>query len=239
MRTGPLPVLLLAPLGVLVACAAPPIEPPRPVDLACFPPEAHFVFLATDTRLFRQGATVRITPTADVAPAGVRELPPRCATDWRIAGPARLNGDRTAFTIDADAPPGSEVVVGFLHGARRIEGRYRVIARDAVVLTGTWSQRGIEGCGAPEPVRELEFRPDGSFAVTFLPFETYRDYWGRYTFDPATGALTMSVEGGNHVPAGLDLEGRAEREGERLTLRGVYLGDRHNRPAGGDCVYRF
>lgn len=234
-------LLAAACIGSLAGCAAPASQPPQPIELVCFPEGAHFVFLSTDTRVYRQGATVRVTPTADVAPAGVRELPPHCATDWRIEGPARLNAERTAFTIDADATPGSEVVVSFLYGGRRIEGRYRVIAGGAVVLTGTWAQRSVEGCGwpAPAPVRELEFRPDGSFAVTFQPFETYRDYWGRYDFDPATGTLRMTVDGGNYVPPDLDLEGRAERTGDRLTLRDVYLGDRQGQPAAGSCVYTF
>lgn len=107
-----------------------------------------------------------------------------------------------------------------------------------MVLTGTWSQSAAEGCEGIEPVRELKFSPD-HFSVTFTPFETYQDYWGTYSFDPATGALHLRVEGGNNTPDGLDLDGTAMLADGHLVLDGLFLGNRNGPPRKGGCRYRF
>ena len=85
-------------------------------------------------------------------------------------------------------------------------------AKDEGALTGLWRQVEID-CAGPqpsEPVRELEFRAPGRFWVTFLPFETYRDYWGEVDFDPAAGRLSLTVEGGNSEPENAILSGPAD-----------------------------
>jgi hypothetical protein len=232
--------LLLAASLILTAwrCSAPEPIPAAP-DSECQPPGYHFAFLDTDTDIYRQGATIRLTPKVDISPAGTVDLPPRCTGDWTVAGAATLAPDRRTLAIAADAPVGSVIEIGFRHAGVPVVGRMRVVAADAVVLTGRRSQQAIEGCDVPDPVRELEFRPENGFAVTFMPFETYRDYWGSYRFDPATGALVMTVEGGNFVPSGLDLEGRAELVGGQLVLHGMFLGSRQAAPPSAPCTYRF
>lgn len=223
----------------VAGCRGPRPEPPPPPDTACQAPGHHYVFLGTDTTIYRQGATVRLTPTADMAPAGTADIPHRCTSDWKVEGPAALSGDRTTLTIAPDAAPGAIVAVSFLHLGKTVTGRFQVIGRDEIVLTGRRSQQSVEGCSAGEPVRELEFMPGSRFSVTFQPFETYRDYWGSYSFDPVSGALKLSVEGGNFVPGGLDLEGQAELKDGRLTLRGLYLGSRQGPPPARSCTYIF
>lgn len=223
----------------LAACASSRVpEPPPPPDPACFPPDGRFTFLATDTTIYRQGAVVRITPTVDKSPAGTAELPAGCTSGWSVAGPATLAADRRSIAIAPEAPIGSTVTVSFRHGGTPVEARFKVVSKDAVVLTGTWSQRGREGCPPSEPVGELEFRPDNRFAVTFYPFETYRDYWGTYVWDPDTGRLRLTVEGGNFVPSNLDLEGAAELKDGRLRLTDMFLGSRDGAPRSG-CTYLF
>ncbi|MGZ8286602.1 MAG: hypothetical protein ACXW27_16055 [Allosphingosinicella sp.] len=212
---------------------------PAPLpDTDCLQPGYHFAFVATDTTVYRQGTVVRVTPTVDRSPAGTAELPLKCTGGWSVTGPATLSPDRTSVTIAPDAPVGSTVTVGFHHAGKAVEARFRVVARDEIVLTGRWSQRSLEGCSAPEPVRELEFRPENRFSVTFLPFETYRDYWGTYAFDPATKRLRLTVEGGNFVPPNLDPEGEAELAEARLRLTGLFLGSRDGAPRSG-CTYVF
>jgi hypothetical protein len=174
----------------------------------------------------------------DRSPAGTVEIPLRCTSGWAVTGPATLSPDRTSLTIAPDAPVGAIVQVLFRHLDKPVEARLRVVAKNEVVLTGRYTQRSLEGCHAPEPVRELEFRPENRFSVTFLPFETYQDYWGSYAFDPATKRLRLTVEGGNFVPANLDLEGEAELAGGRLRLTGLFLGSRDGAPQSG-CTYVF
>ena len=215
-------------------------EPPPPLpDPACFPPGYHFAFLETDTRIFRQGATVRVTPMVNVAPAGTKPIPVGCTSDWSLSGPASLSADRTRVTIDPDAEPGATISVAFLHAGKKVGAQLRVIGREEAVLTGRRTQRSVEGCTVPDKVGELEFYPGNRFAVTFVPFETYQDYWGSFEFDPATGRLSLKVEGGNFVPPGLDLEGRAELSSGRLILREMFLGSRAGQAPEGGCTYFF
>jgi hypothetical protein len=209
----------------------------EPVGAGCRP-EGHFAFLETGTRVYRQGAAIAVRPMVDISPAGTEALAPRCVSGWSVSGPARLSADRATLTIDPQAPAGSEVAVTFRYRDEPVVARLRVVARDAVVLTGTRSQKSAEGCEGAEPVRELEFTPGDGFSVTFSPFETYKDYWGSYTFDPATGAIRLTVKGGNFVPPDLDLDGQAELSQGRLTLRGLNLGSRSGGPPR-SCTYVF
>src|SRR5436853_1043821 len=108
---------------LLAACAttdpgsetADRVAPPTPPDLACSPPSDRFTFVGTDTSVYRQGAVVRVTPRADVSPAGTVDLPLRCTSDWSVEGPATLSADRTSLAIAADAPPGATVALRFRH----------------------------------------------------------------------------------------------------------------------------
>jgi hypothetical protein len=111
-------------------------------------------------------------------------------------------------------------------------------------LTGLWHQREAAcpgGGRAPASVEELEFEAGGRALVTFVPFETYHDYWGPYRYDAATGAFAMEVERGNSIPADLDLEGRATLapNGE-LVIEDMYFGTVHGEPAGArNCTLHF
>lgn len=213
-------------------------KPPSPPDLECVPQYYRFAFLATDPKVYRQGQVVKLTPTLDTSPAGTHQLPLRCVTDWAVTGPATLSADRTTLTIAPDAPVGSTVKISFRHEGERVVAELKVIGRDAIVLTGIYSQKAVTGCQATDPVRELEFSPGDRFSVTYYPFETYRDYWGTYTFDPATKRIAMKVEGGNFVPPGLDLEGEVDFSAGKLVLKGLFLGAR-NVPPQKDCTYTF
>src|SRR5262245_30983913 len=90
-------------------------------------------------------------------------------------------------------------------------------------LVGYWRQRSEE-CGAAAPIYELVFQADGRYSVTWLPFETYKDYWGRWRHDRATGALELTVEGGNYIPPDLVTSGVIHLEANALTLGQISLG---------------
>lgn len=98
-------------------------------------------------------------------------------------------------------------------------------------ITGTWKEVTPTPCQtekgdiAAEPVRELKFGDDGKFGVTWRPFESYVDYWGTYTFDAATGAVAMSVTGGNNVPADARLTGMARANADgTIGFKGIFFG---------------
>ncbi len=228
-----------AAFALLVSVSGPGrVRPPPAPDTLCLSPPDRRNFTAFSAPVFRQGATIGIRPQRDAMPAGYRDLPAECLSHWSIEGPAELSADRRTLTIRADAPPESEIVLRYRVRGEPVVARLRVVARDALVLTGTWGQSAAAGCEVMEPVRELEFGPD-RFSVTFTPFESYKDYWGTYSFDPRTGALRLTVESGNNVPSGLDLEGSARLEDGHLVLEDMFLGDRNGQAPEHACRYRF
>jgi hypothetical protein len=109
-----------------------------------------------------------------------------------------------------------------------------------------WREEAQFACGtqqqvAPEhPIGELRFRADGSFDVTWVPFETYRDYWGTYTYDPQRGTLSLTIARGNYVPADVDGNGlfSIDEQG-RLILTDMWLGSRRDSKIPANCGHRF
>lgn len=224
----------LTPGGAPAAVSAQP-------EYRCAASEHNRLVTVAQPSIYRQGATIRITPQFDKMPSGYEDIDPRCLSDWRITGPARLSDDRRSIVIAPDAPPGAEIHLSYRWRTEQAELHLPVVARDAVVLTGTRGQTSVEGCGELAPLRELVFAPGNQFSVTFEPFESYKDYWGSYRFDPATGAISMHVEEGNNVPSGLDLEGRAILGSDgHLVLEDMYFGNGNGPPpATPSCRYTF
>lgn len=211
---------------------------------ACINGIAHF--LSVQPGPARQGATLRITPMR--GPGYAQEAEPgECVTGWSLSDPrlARFTPDHSAIILADDATPGAKLVISYRtrdpkFPVRLVTTTLTIVARDAVVLTGTRSQSDLSGCDGIEPVGELKFTADGKFNVTFQPFETYVDYWGDYRFDPETGALSMTVTGGNFQPPKLMLTGKARIEGKTLVLEGMFLGSRSDfTPPATGCTYRF
>ena len=101
-------------------------------------------------------------------------------------------------------------------------------------------------CPAPAPsrppkpscIQEFELHEDGTFTVTWHPFERYKDYWGTYQVDRASGALRLAVTGGNDVPEGLDLDGTLRWSNGEMVLEGIYLGSK-TKGAPPVCGHRF
>ncbi|XAM01319.1 hypothetical protein OT109_07980 [Phycisphaeraceae bacterium D3-23] len=89
---------------------------------------------------------------------------------------------------------------------------------------GYWHH--VRNADAPEDayIGELHLHKDG-FSVTWHPFETYKDYWGTYTFNDATAEVVFSIDNGNHVPSDFQGSGRLILDSpDRLRLVGVWLG---------------
>jgi hypothetical protein len=94
---------------------------------------------------------------------------------------------------------------------------------------------------ADSPIMELLFDADGSFSVTWMPFEVYVDYWGTYTYDRSTGTVLLHVEGGNYVPPDVQVgPGKFSVAGGSLHLEGIWLGSsRDVAPVTGRCGQTF
>lgn len=171
-------------------------------------------------------ATWSVTPTAG---AGIEP-----ATGLLTIDPATASG--RVFTVRADVEGGRRVVTAEVH----------VYTPGANPLVGVWAEVAQLPCGggaevAPDvPIAELVFAADGTFAVTWRPFESYVDYWGTYAFDLERGTLDLVVTGGNDVPPDVDGQGRFGLDATgQLVLRELWLGT----PAGGggpaNCGHRF
>jgi hypothetical protein len=122
---------------------------------------------------------------------------------------------------------------------------FHVFDRKENPLVGRWHQEGLPICAGnepsiAEPIGELDISADGTFAITWHPFETYVDYVGTYEHDVATGAIRMKVRDGNFVPADFSGDGRfsVDAQGE-LTLASVWLGSHIAPRKPKSCTYHF
>jgi hypothetical protein len=227
-----------------VIVAPPPpiaIEAPTPAAADCAAIDAPRTRLVVQQRPARPGATLSIG--AVTGPWAMESVPARCLTDWRVSSAAvTLSADHERLTVAADATPGETVEISALMAGRRVTVSVRMVGATEISLTGYWSQKAVDCAGGrqpSEPVRELHFDDKGGYSVTFTPFESYKDYWGAFALDAATGDLVMTYDGGNRGADGLDLAGKASLgEGDQLVLDGVFLGDRQD-PVTRSCRYVF
>lgn len=234
-----LPAALLG-LAACVRGGAASAPPP------CILPDAALLVAPGEYEL-RPGAVDTVRLLASTHPGAFAPLPDGCRAAWSLpdGGPAAVDAASGVLRVTADARDGAAFPLLARVAGREVRTVVRVVDPERSPLVGTWAQAGRTPCGAgaaesapAEPIRELRFHRDGRFSVTWLPFESYTDYWGTYGYDAASGRLRLEVERGNFVPAELDLEGRAEVEGGVLRLREMSLGDR---TPGGEpaCGLRF
>jgi len=252
--------IALLPLA-LAACATQPAPDPDPrpesassaAAGACEWPEGHILLIAGGFEAIevKPGESVQlgIETTAgrfsEPAP-----LPASCRAAWSVepAGAASIDASGR-LTVPAGTPVGTAFLAAAEVNGERARRDVRVADPDPSPIVGRWRQVGKAECGGAAVaadtmgIQELIIRPTGQFSVTWLPFESYKDYWGRYEYDRATGRLAMRVEGGNRVPPGIDLDGRATVEGGRLVMRDIWLGTPStapDAPAGGpSCTISF
>jgi hypothetical protein len=177
--------------------------------------------------------------------------PLKACVSWSVepARGARIDAHTGALTIDKATPHDSVFTVkaNVEEGRRVVSTKVRVFTREANPLAGRWIQErpdtggGGEARGTQDYIEELIFKADGTFSVTWLPFECYKDYWGTYANGKEKGRLQLKVQGGNHVPANIDGDGTFTLDGGgRLTLRGICLGSKkaEAKDAGCDLVFR-
>ena len=163
---------------------------------------------------------------------------PACVT-WNVAreGQGASINSTGLLKIDPATPAGAKFVVtaDIEQGRTQRQIPVFVYTDAAQPLVGFWKQQSKSDCepGRANPpddvINEMEFRADGSFSVTWTPFEVYRDYWGNYKFDPVAGSLSLQIERGNYVPDDFRGTGRYNiKDKGTLELIGIYLGHKQN-----------
>lgn len=245
---------ILSPLLCLLAavpagCASTPTEPevaqPAPLPAECAAFIADRVLLTIGAEVARQGATVPLRAYVPQGPYSPKQVPLTCLRGWTVnpAGSAEISIDPPTLTIAANAPAGEILTLGADAPGGFAYLTTMLVGRDELVLTGRWRQTDVEcaeGPPPPEPIRELIVNAMGEYSVTWMPFETYKDYWGKARFDAAGRRLTLTVDGGNRPPVGAQLEGEASIDAEgRLILDGFHLGPENHIGPAHRCRYVF
>jgi len=112
--------------------------------------------------------------------------------------------------------------------------------------SGCWKEIGQIDCDsgaefeAEDAIGELRLLPNGSYSITWHPFETYTDYAGRYTIKPAEGTIAFEHD----EAAGFDGDGTYSfRENGDLELSDIWFGSFYEDPDAGpvqaSCGYVF
>lgn len=182
------------------------------------------------------------------------EIPVEIDAKWSVepvAG-ARIDPDSGELTLDNSLSHGSKITVrADIENGRKILTRsVLVYTRDQNPLVGVWVEKEQITCETytsvpsdPEfgmSIRELIFDADGSFSVTWRPFEKYIDYLGSYEYVRDGGNLTMEVGRGNYIPQEIDLDGSISfnEEGD-LVMVDFWLGSPPSEQLPPQCGYVF
>ena len=234
---------LLIGAAASVAAAVQPAGAQRACRAAENPPPGTFLMIGTGSVELKPGES-QVLPVrlSDHPQLPGRPLPRGCTARWRVDAGAPATIDRRGrLTIAPSAAVGTAFMVYARVGRDSARVSVSVVDPRPNPIAGMWHETAPARCtreGALEPVRELELRRNGGFSLTFMPFESYVDYWGHYTYDSATGALALRVEGGNSLPADPDLQGTARVVDGHLVLEGMWLGQPQS-VAPRTCTYTF
>lgn len=185
--------------------------PPTPVVDRCvtFGQGATLSQSGVVTKRVSPGDKTILSPIIRQGPAIVNGLP-ECVRDLVVIPGdgaseddftlTRLEDGRYEFTISPSATPGGSFRFSAKYGQEMDVGDViYVYDAERWPLEGVWSQ-SRETCNRAA-IGELEFGR-GRYSVTWQPFESYKDYWGDYTFvwtdrDSGLGELTIDVQRGN------------------------------------------
>jgi hypothetical protein len=239
-----IPTLLAAAAALAVAL----LDRPAGAQQGCDAPQGAVLAISAEPVQVAPGDTTRIAAVWYIGGyAPPMPIPAQCRVAWSVrpASAGRVEGSGR-LRAAASARVGSEFAVVARVGRDTARQTVHVVDPRPNPLAAYWTQAdsaectgGAAGQPRPEPIRELVFRRDSAFSLTAVPFESYRDYWGRYSFNARTGALRLRIEHGNRDVADGDFEGAARVQGNRLTLSGFWLGDARQERAGRTCTYVF
>ncbi len=203
-----------------------------------------------------------MAPTAQMQPGETREFflgvveccyvfePVDACATWSVSpgDGVTLDAETGVFTVDPATPSGEvfTVTADVEQGRRLVSIEVYVYTLQENPLVGNWIEETQYACDTGEEVtpeeqiRELQFRADGSFSVTWMPFEIYRDYWGSYQYNAEQGTLDLTIVAGNYVPEDMDGSGSWEVDQEgQLVLWDIWLGTPYGGSGMAKCGHRF
>ena len=152
------------------------------------------------------------------------------------------------FYVEPDTEHGQvyEITASVQGGRKIITSQAFVVRKEANPLIGYWKEQSQFTCDGfsevppEEPIREFQFKADGKFYVTWMPFEVYHDYWGTYTYDLNEGKLELVMEDGNYLPEDFSGNGQFSITDEGgLVLENIWLGKPHESEKEANCGHIF
>lgn len=182
---------------------------------------AHLFWLERPAR--EAGGAVQLHPYFSTHPGHFDPLPPGCIGDMSATPEEAVEFSRgelgdVIVRLTDKAKPGTSVIISTNYGGHdEITGIVDVYDADARPLVGRWTQTADPSCSTESIIRELKFNGDGTFSVTWMPFEAYKDYWGDFDYETQTGLLSLKPDGGNYVPDDVS-SGMVRLAGDTLTL---------------------
>jgi hypothetical protein len=131
-------------------------------------------------------------------PFGMKEVSKSCPVLYAVRGAATVD-PRGNLTVPADAVPGTRFdILVYTAGVWGWQPAF-VVEPQRSPIVGTWSQSDTK-CPERVPqdyrIGELIFQRNGQWSYTHRPFERQYDYWGTYTYDAASGRLSLSQPNG-------------------------------------------
>ncbi len=177
--------------------------------------------------------------------------PVQAQATWTVSPQrgAHMDAASGQLTLDQTVESGTVYTVSanVENGRRIVSIQVHIFTRQSNPLAvRMWREEAQFACESgkvvtpSQPIGELRFDADGSFTVTWMPFEVYHDYWGSYVLDSEQGTLNLNVTAGNYVPKDLDGNGRfsIDQQG-RLSLTELWLGSPRAGKASVNCGHRF
>ena len=189
---------------ILTACSSSELETQQSHHTDCPDPGAGGYFFTTETRSVKAGDVISLQPYFIAYPGMSEPLPAACLRDIKINAANggvvyQTDSGEPFIRVADDARVGNVYTIAALYRDQSVIGRFSVFNPKADPLVGRYSQSSVD-CPADGVINEVVFSADGTFSVTWMPFESYKDYWGRYDFDPETSELSLTVKSGNDIP---------------------------------------
>jgi len=221
---------------------------PSPVAPPGLPPEVDCGIFNTgrlvfwfDDRDVQAGELLASQPALVRRPHDYVPVPAACISAWRLSpdAPAVMDAMSGIGMVAPDAKDGTTFTLIAQVGAQIAQGKMRVADPAKHPLRGLWRQTQEIACGTgvqrapPKPLHELRFQSSGKFSATWTPFESYIDYEGSFSYDPAKGALDLALTGGNDLPAQRKISASARLDARgRLVVSALPGGSRNPTDAG-------